>query len=102
MKSVHKWGKGLAAAIMGAAVLGGAFGMGMAYLSERVAVRRLFPLHLWEKYDWIDRYAREHRGERYAQQDMIEDFCRETRTDDIHVPAIRREWQRRVKRKVKS
>ncbi len=40
--------------------LGDAFGMGMAYLTEHVAVRRLFPMHLWEKYDWIDRYRREH------------------------------------------
>ena len=47
---------------------------------------------------FADRYAREHQGEKYAQQDMIEDFCRETHTDDIHVPALRREWQRRVKR----
>lgn len=48
--------------------------------------------------EFAEKYAREHRGEKYAQQDMIEDFCRETHTDDIHVPAIRREWQRRVKR----
>lgn len=48
--------------------------------------------------EFSEQYAHEHQGEKYAQQDMIEDFCRETHTDDIHVPAIRREWQRRVKR----
>lgn len=52
--------------------------------------------------EFSKRYARERHGERYAQEDMIEAFCQETHTPDIHVPAIRREWQRRVKRAVKS
>lgn len=43
-------------------------------------------------------YAEEHKGEKYAQVEMIEAFCRETGTDDVYVEAIRREWQRRVKR----
>ncbi len=37
-----------------------AFGMGAAYLMEHVGVRRLFPMHMWEKFDWIDRFRREH------------------------------------------
>ena len=40
--------------------LGDAFSMGAEYLMRRVAVRRLFPMHMWEKFDWIDRYCREH------------------------------------------
>lgn len=47
---------------------------------------------------FADRYARRHEGLAYAQQDMIEAFCQETKTSDIHVEAIRREWQRRAKR----
>ncbi len=37
-----------------------AFGLGVELLLQRVAVKKLFPMHLWEKYDWIDRYCREH------------------------------------------
>ena len=40
-----------------------AYGMGAEYLLERIAVRHLFPMHLWEKFDWIDRYRREHPGD---------------------------------------
>ena len=43
-------------------------------------------------------YARRHAGERYAQEEMIEAFCRETKTSELYVPALRREWQRRCKR----
>lgn len=47
---------------------------------------------------FAEKYAGEHRGERYAQEEMVEAFCELTKTDDIHVPTIRREWQRRLKR----
>ena len=61
---------------------------------------RLLRRYFWEDVErFADRYARQHEGEEYAQQDMIEAFCRETKTSDIHVEAIRREWQRRMKRK---
>lgn len=43
-------------------------------------------------------YARQHEGIRYPAVDMIEDFCVKTGTSDVFVDAIRREWQRRVKR----
>lgn len=47
---------------------------------------------------FAEQYAIEHQGERYAQEEMVEAFCEMTKTDDIYVPAIRREWQRRQKR----
>ncbi|MBE7007589.1 MAG: MBL fold metallo-hydrolase [Ruminococcaceae bacterium] len=37
-----------------------AFGMGVEHLLKNVAVRRLFPMHMWGKYDWIERYCRAH------------------------------------------
>lgn len=43
-------------------------------------------------------YQQAHKGERYAQVEMIEAFCKEYRTDDVYVEAMRREWQRRQKR----
>ena len=43
-------------------------------------------------------YARKMDGRRYPAVDMIEDFCRDTGTPDLYVEAMRREWQRRVKR----
>ena len=33
---------------------------GIAYLLEQIPVKRVFPMHMWEKYDWIDRYCRRH------------------------------------------
>ena len=37
-----------------------AYDKGIAYLLEQIPVRRVFPMHLWEKYDWIERYRRAH------------------------------------------
>lgn len=48
--------------------------------------------------EFSERYAHEHQGEKYAQVEMIEAFCRETKTEDTYVEAMRREWQRRLKR----
>lgn len=44
------------------------------------------------------RYAARMGGRKYPAVDMIEDFCRETGTPDLYAEAMRREWQRRVKR----
>lgn len=43
------------------------------------------------------RYQRQQHGRHYAQIEMIEAFCKATRTDDIYAEAMRREWQRRLK-----
>lgn len=53
----------------------------------------------WNAVEVFDRaYAAKMDGKRYPAVDMIEDFCAETGTPDIHVDALRREWQRRAKR----
>jgi hypothetical protein len=60
---------------------------------------RLLRQAFWEDVErYAGRYAREHEGEQYAQEDMIVAFCRETKTSELHIEAIRREWQRRQKR----
>lgn len=64
------------------------------------ALLRLLRQYFWDSVEqFAIRYAQQHEDEKYAQQEMIEAFCRETNTSDIHVEAIRREWQRRQKRK---
>lgn len=61
---------------------------------------RLLRHYFWESVErFARRYAIEHEGERYAQEDMIVAFCKMTRTSELHIEAIRREWQRRQKRK---
>lgn len=61
---------------------------------------RLLRHYFWESVErFARRYAIEHEGERYAQEDMIVAFCKMTRTSELHIEAIRREWQRRCKRK---
>ena len=60
---------------------------------------RLLREAFWEDVErFARRYAREHEGEKYAQEDMIAAFCKMTRTSELHIEAIRREWQRRAKR----
>lgn len=60
---------------------------------------RLLRHYFWEDVErFARRYEREHEGEKYAQEDMIAAFCQETKTSELHIEAIRREWQRRVKR----
>lgn len=67
---------------------------------QATALHRLLREAFWQAVgEFSEKYAEDHQGEKYAQKEMIEAFCKETDTDDIHVPAIRREWQRRVKRK---
>jgi len=63
------------------------------------ALLRLLRHCFWEGVErFARRYARQHEGEKYAQEDMIVAFCRMTKTSDLHIEAIRREWQRRCKR----
>lgn len=67
---------------------------------QATALHRLLREVFWHAVsEFSEKYSREHQGKRYAQEDMIEAFCKETSTDYGHVPAIRREWQRRLKRK---
>ena len=36
------------------------FGMGLEHLMKSVPVRAVFPMHMWEHFEWIDRYCAEH------------------------------------------
>ncbi len=66
---------------------------------QATALHRLLREAFWDAVgEFSEKYAQQHQGKKYAQEDMIEAFCKETGTDDVHVPAIRREWQRRRKR----
>lgn len=63
------------------------------------AMQRLIRNEFWKAVEEFDRkYAERMGGEHYPAVDMIEAFCAETRTPDLYVDAMRREWQRRVKR----
>ena len=66
---------------------------------QAMALQKLLREAFWTAVgQYSKQYAQEHRGEKYAQVEMIEAFCRETKTDDMYVEAMRREWQRRNKR----
>jgi len=66
---------------------------------QATAMQRLLREAFWDAVAAFDReYARRLDGRKYAAVDMIEAFCEHTGTPDLHVDAIRREWQRRVKR----
>lgn len=67
--------------------------------SQATALQDLLRHEFWQAVgNFAAHYAEEHEGERYAQADMIEAFCLKTRTPDVFVDAMRREWQRRIKR----
>ena len=70
---------------------------------QGTALHRLLRQEFWHAVERFDEeYARKMGGRKYPAVDMIEQFCSETGTSDIHVDALRREWQRRVKRSRES
>lgn len=69
---------------------------------QAAAMQRLLRNAFWQAVEEYDaKYARKMNGRKYPAVDMVEEFCMDTETPDLYVEAIRREWQRRVKR-VKS
>ena len=63
------------------------------------AMQQLLRDAFWQAVEQFDRsYAQKMEGKKYPAVDMIEAFCAETKTPDLYVAAIRREWQRRQKR----
>lgn len=63
------------------------------------AMQQLLRDAFWEAVERFDRaYAQRTGSKDYPAVDMIEAFCAETKTPDIYVDAMRREWQRRQKR----
>ena len=66
---------------------------------QSTAMQRLLRHEFWKAVEDFDKeYAREHGDRKYPAIDMIEGFCAKTETPDLYIDAIRREWQRRVKR----
>lgn len=69
-------------------------------VKQATALQRLLREAFWQGVgEFARKYAHKRQGEKYPQEEMVRAFCKETGTSDIHVPGIRREWQRRVKRK---
>ncbi len=67
--------------------------------AQATSLQRLLRNEFWKAVEEFDReYAQMMNGEKYPAIDMIEEFCLKTETPDLYVEAIRREWQRRVKR----
>jgi len=64
------------------------------------AMQRLLRHEFWRSVeDFDEKYAEAMNGDKYPAREMIEDFCAQTGTPEIHIDVIRREWQRRMKRK---
>ncbi|MBP5425053.1 MAG: hypothetical protein J6Y33_03150 [Prevotella sp.] len=66
---------------------------------QATAMQRLLRQTFWDgvaEYDAA--YARNTNGRRYPAIEMIEAFCKDTGTSEVYAEAIKREWQRRVKR----
>lgn len=62
-------------------------------------LQKLLRAEFWKAVDEFDReYAEQEEGRKYPAREMVEEFCAETRTPDMYVDEIRREWQRRKKR----
>lgn len=45
-----------------------AYGWGMDYFLENVSVDKVFPMHMWEKYEWIGAYKKTFTGHRHEKQ----------------------------------
>lgn len=66
---------------------------------QSVVMQRVIRESFWTAVrQFSEKYARLRNGESYAQIEMIEAFCKHAHTDDIYAEAIRREWQRRLKK----
>ena len=48
--------------------LGKAYGWGMDYFLENTRAAKVFPMHMWEKYEWIGAYKKTLEGHRHAKQ----------------------------------
>lgn len=67
---------------------------------QTTALQRLLREAFWRGVAEYDReYAKKQEGRKYAAVDMVESFCQEMGTSDLYVDTIRREWQRRAKRR---
>jgi len=66
------------------------------------ALQRVVRAGYWEAVgEFNAEYARLH-GKKFPAIEMVEAWCRETGTSEVHAEAIKREWNRRVARKRNS
>lgn len=66
---------------------------------QSTALLRLIRDAFWSAVDnHATQYKKSHLGTKYAQIDMLESFCKDYHINDMHLEAMRREWQRRCKR----
>lgn len=66
---------------------------------QAVALQNVVRSAFWRAVEGFNgRFAREREDKHYAAVEMIEAFCRETETPEVHVDAMRREWQRRQRK----
>ena len=66
---------------------------------QAAALQKLLRAAFWNAVaDYNQIYARQFGFRHYAAKDMLESFCNDTDTPDFYVDAMRREWQRRVRR----
>ncbi len=66
---------------------------------QAIALLRLIRDAFWSAVgDYAVQYKKAHFGAKYAQIDMLDSFCRDYHINDMHLEAMRREWQRRCKR----
>lgn len=66
---------------------------------QALAMQRLLRAEFWKAVETFDRkYAEDMGGHDYPAREMVEEFCKETKTADMYAESIRREWQRRLQR----
>lgn len=70
---------------------------------QATAFQRLLRKEFWNAVEEFDReYAAGLKGRKYPAIEMVEEFCRRTKTPDLYAQAIRREWQRRLQYKLRT
>ena len=69
---------------------------------QATAMQRLLRDAFWQAVEDYDRDYEMLAGGGYPAVEMIEAFCATTKTNDIHVESMRREWQRRQRRARKA
>lgn len=68
-------------------------------VKQAMQLQKVLREAFWEAVAAFDaKYAEQAGNNRYPAKEMLEAFCQETGTSDVHVDAMRREWQRRSKK----
>lgn len=65
-------------------------------------LQKLLRDEFWQAVEEFDQAYAKKRGEKYPAVAMVTDFCLATKTPELYIEEIRREWQRRQKRKAEQ